>query len=64
MAKNKYTTRKYDGDDMYSWAVFKSEDVKGTRGVVFYGQARPIDCGLDRQTAIGRKNALNGKDTS
>jgi hypothetical protein len=48
---SKYTTRKYNGDDCYSWAVFKASDVKGIRGVVFCGQARPVACGLDRQTA-------------
>ena len=54
----KYTTRKYDGDDQFSWAVFKSEDVKGTRGVVFYGQAKPIVCGLSRGEAKYQKEVL------
>jgi len=24
MTKNKYTMKKYEGDDLYSWAVFKN----------------------------------------
>jgi hypothetical protein len=66
VGKNKYTIRKYDGDDIYSWAIFKTEDVRGIRGVVFHGQAKPIDCGLDKDTATWRKNALNtnAKNTS
>ena len=34
MAKSKVTARKYEGDDMYSWAVFIDD--------------RPIYTGLDR----------------
>jgi len=54
----KYTTRKYDGDDIFSWAVFKSKDVKGVRGIVFYGQATPIVSGLSRSEANYHKKVL------
>jgi len=54
----KYTTRKYNGDDQFSWAVFKSKDVKGMRGVIFYGQASPIVCGLSRNEANYHKKSL------
>jgi len=54
----KYTTRKYDGDDQFSWAVFKSKDVKGMRGVVFYGQATPIVSGCSRREANYHKRVL------
>ena len=47
--KTLYTIRKYEGDDLYSWAVFRKEDVKGTRGVVF--GVTPVVCGCSRQEA-------------
>ena len=62
MAKNKFTTRKFDGDDAYSWAVFYAADIRGTRGIVFYGDARPVVCGLSRSSAQAiakRKNSEN-----
>jgi len=61
MAK-KYTTRKYDGDDCYSWAVFRTADVKGLCGVVFYGQARPLGCGMSRNSAQHEAKRLNEKE--
>lgn len=54
MAKKYFATRKYDGDSEGSWAVFRKEDVKGTRGVVFWGQARPIYCGMTKREADSR----------
>lgn len=56
--KRKYTIRKYDGDDIYSWAVFKSQDVKGMGNIIFYGDAKPIMCGLDRHSARCERNNL------
>lgn len=48
----KFVTRKYDGDDLYSWAVFRKADLpKGHRGVVFAGQARPAAAGLSKRDA-------------
>ena len=50
--KNKYTVRKYDGDDSYSWAVFRKSDIpNGRRGTIFYGEARPVYSGLSRSQA-------------
>ena len=47
-----YTTRKYDGDDSYSWAVFLKSDLpKGHRGIVFYGEAQPVVNGCTRSNA-------------
>ena len=43
----KFTARKYDGDDMYSWAIFHTKDVKGMGNLIFYGQACPLYAGLD-----------------
>jgi hypothetical protein len=42
----KFRAMKYDGDDPYSWAVFKAEDIKGLRGSVPYGYAKPVVSGL------------------
>ena len=53
-----FTTRKFDGDCAYSWAVFRKADVKGTRGVVFYGQAHPVVCGLSKSEADYYKDKL------
>lgn len=58
----KYTIRKFDGDDSYSWAVFRKIDLpKGHRGVVFWGVARPVICGLSRAEANYHKQRLEGK---
>ena len=62
MKKNQYTIRKYDGDDCYSWAVFRKADLpKGSRGVVFYGEATPRICGLSRDQARYHKDMLEKK---
>jgi hypothetical protein len=59
MAAPKYSVRKFDGDDRYSWAVFKKEDLKGLQlGVIFYGQAQPIVCGCSRDEANYHKEKL------
>lgn len=50
-AKSPYVIRKYDGDDAYSWAVFHLGDVVGTRGIVFYGEARPVVSGCLKREA-------------
>lgn len=55
----KCTVRKFNGDDDYSWAVFRSKDVKGLgRGVVFYGQATPIVSGCSRREALSYKKDI------
>jgi len=61
--KKKYTIKKYDGDDQYSWAVFKSRDVKGKGSIIFYGEAKPVVCGLPRSEAshIAKRLALEEK---
>jgi len=57
--KDKYTIRKYNGDDSYSWAVFlKSEIPTGRRGTIFYGEARPVYSGLTRSSARYYKGIL------
>ena len=47
-----YTIRKFNGDDCYSWAVFRKGDLpKGHRGIVFYGEAQPVVSGCSRDEA-------------
>ena len=58
MAKAKFTIKKFDGDDPYSWAVFYAEEVRGKRSPIMYGEARPVISGLARQEAMGRKKRL------
>ncbi len=56
----KYTTRKFNGDDRYSWAVFeKSSLPKGQRGIVFYGEAQPVVSGCSRSDAQYHARTLN-----
>jgi len=58
MAKAKFRCMKFDGDDAYSWAVFRSEDVRGLRSPVFWGQARPIVTGCSRGQANYHRRLL------
>ena len=61
MAKVKFTVRKFNGDDYYSWAVFRKDDLpKGHRGIVFWGQARPVVSGCSRSEANYHKRSLEG----
>ena len=60
-AAMKAVIRKYNGDDAYSWAVFRKEDLpKGHRGPVFYGESRrpPIVSGLSRSEANYHKKVV------
>ena len=57
-----YTLRKFNGDDSYSWAVFRKADLpKGHRGIVFYGEAQPVVCGCSRGEAQGYKRSLEAR---
>ena len=56
---NKYRVLKYEGDDAYSYAIFKSNDVKGLRGIIMYGMARPILTGLTRPEAQYHAKKMN-----
>ena len=60
MAAAKHVAKKFDGDDSYSWAVFRAADVKGLRGIVFYGQARPVMSGMSRAEAQRVAKRLSG----
>jgi hypothetical protein len=54
----KYTVKKFNGDDDYSWAVFRTKDVKGIKGVVMYGQATPIVSGCSKTEAQSHKKHI------
>ena len=57
----KYRVLKYNGDDIYSWAVFRAQDVKGMRSPIFYGDAEPVMSGMDRNEARYQKTRLESK---
>ena len=59
--KKKFTIKKFNGDDSYSWAVFYAADVKGMRSPIFYGDARPVMSGLTRSDAQYHKKCLEAK---
>lgn len=57
-----FIIRKFEGNDSNSWAVFKKSDLpKGHRGIVFWGEARPVVCGLSRSEADHHKKRLGAK---
>jgi|TARA_R110001583_G_scaffold43355_5_gene137917 hypothetical protein len=57
----KYSIKKFNGDDIYSWAVFRAQDVKGMRSPIFYGDATPVMSGMDRNEARYQKTRLEKK---
>jgi hypothetical protein len=56
-----YTIKKFNGDDQYSWAVFRAADVKGMRSPIFYGDAQPVMNGMSRSEAQYQKTRLEKK---
>ena len=56
-----YSIKKFNGDDIYSWAVFRAQDVKGMRSPIFFGQAQPVMSGMDRNEARYQKTRLEKK---
>ncbi len=58
----KCVIRKFNGDDQYSWAVFRKSDIpKGHRGPVFLGEAMPIMSGLTRTQAAAVRRDMERK---
>ena len=57
----KFSIKKFNGDDAYSWAVFRAQDVKGMRSPIFLGDARPVVSGLTRSDAQYHKRQLEAK---
>lgn len=60
--KKKYAIRKYNGDDAYSWAVFRISDLAGKKGIIFYGDATPVVSGCNKTAAQSYCNSLNLKE--
>ena len=56
--KTKYTIKKFMGDDQYSWAVFRAQDVKGMRSPICDPFISPVMSGLTRADAQYHKKNL------
>lgn len=63
MKKNTYHVRKFNGDDCYSWAVFKNLP-KGTRsGILFWEDGfRPVVSGCSKSEALSYKTQFAAKE--
>ena len=61
---NQFTIKKFDGDSDGSYAVFRKADVKGKGSIIFWGEARPIACGLTRREAEYYRNRFEQVITS
>jgi hypothetical protein len=59
--KKKFTIKKFMGDDSYSWAVFRAEDVKGMRSPICDPWIQPVMSGLTRADARYHKMTLEAK---
>ncbi len=59
--KKKYSIKKFMGDDSYSWAVFRAEDVKGMRSPICDPFARPLMNGLTRSDATYYKKQFEAE---
>ena len=53
-----YVIKRYDGDDIYSYAIFRKRDVRRLARTIFYGEANPVICGLSKEEAKGQKKLL------
>jgi len=54
----KASIKKFNGDDDYSWAVFRLKDVKEIKGVVMHWQATPIVSGCSKKEAQFHKKQI------
>jgi len=60
--KKKYKAVKFAGDDIYSWAVFRTDDIQGLRSPISeYTKAKPVSTGMNMRTARDLANELNDK---
>ena len=57
----KFSIKKYMGDDSYSWAVFRAQDVKGMRSPICNPHIRPVVCGCSRMEANGYKKRFEAE---
>ena len=56
-----FTIKKFMGDDQYSWAVFRSKDVKGMRSPICDPYIRPVMSGMDRREAAYQRDVLKSR---
>ena len=56
-----YTIKKFMGDDQYSWAVFRSKDVKGMRSPICDPYIQPVMSGMDRREAAYQRDVLKSR---
>ena len=57
----KYSIKKFMGDDQYSWAVFRAQDVRGMRSPICDPFVFPVMSGLTRADAQYHKKSLETK---
>jgi len=57
----KYSIKKFMGDDQYSWAVFRAQDVRGMRSPICDPFVSPVVSGLTRADAQYHKKSLEAK---
>jgi hypothetical protein len=57
----KYSVKKFNGDDSYSYAVFRAADVRGIRSPVMWGQATPVVSGCSRMEANSYKKRFEAE---
>lgn len=64
-----FVVRRFNGDDRYSWAVFRKADLPDDvrRGginarPVFYGEAKPVVSGLSKREAVAERDRLISSD--
>lgn len=58
MKNQKFSIKKFMGDDSYCWAVFKSQDVRGMRSPICDPFIQPVMSGLSRPDAQYHKKRL------
>ena len=58
--KNKYTIKKFNGDDAYSYAIFHADSVRGMKSPICYNPS-PIICGMDYREAQIRKKEMEAR---
>ena len=54
----KFIIKKYDGNDPYSWAIFRAKDVAKLGKQIFYGQAQPLVSSCSKEEAKHHKRGL------
>lgn len=56
--KKEYAIKQFNGDDIFSYAIFRKEDVKGKGKIIMDGDAKPLMSGLSRSEAQYHRKQL------